>query len=249
MQLAQETGTPLHTWNGASNIYDENGELLDSDRADRFSDVVWQIVGEALEFSEKSGDEIPETMSLYDFFAKRAAEMFPDQQEDQKLLLNMSQVWGAYIGHPVDKQSLRFAWMEKCCVGGMSGQGRSCFASGADDTPIDEVIAATTYTAILQKVAQTALSLAEIKFNTKVVGIEAPKDARDEKRSVVLRTDDGCEHLFDEVILTTPLGWLKRNKDSFTPSLPPRLSQAIDNISVGHLEKVNILPLPCSNPY
>jgi hypothetical protein len=36
-----------------------------------------------------------------------------------------------------------------------------------------------------------------------------------------------------------PLGFLKRNKDIFKPSLPPRLLAGIDAVSVGHLEKVS----------
>lgn len=112
--------TPLHSWNRRSNVYDENGQIVESSKADQFSDLVWEIVDEALNFSEKYPDQIPETMSLFDFFEKRARELFPDEPRDQKLLLNMSQVWGAYIGHPVEKQSLKFAWMERCCVGGIS---------------------------------------------------------------------------------------------------------------------------------
>lgn len=92
--------------------------MVDHEKADRFTDLVWQIVDEAIEFSQENGQKIPETMSLYDHFVKRAKEMFPEQHEDQNLLLSMSQMWGAYIGHSVDRQSLRFAWMEKCCVGG-----------------------------------------------------------------------------------------------------------------------------------
>lgn len=44
--------------------------------------------------------------------------------------------------------------------------------------------------------------------------------------------------VFDEVILTCPLGWLKRNLSAFTPSLPNRIIEAIGNISYGRLEKV-----------
>lgn len=121
MQLARDTKTVLHTWNGKTQIYDKNGQALDSAKADQLSDLVWETFDEALKFSEENGDKIPETLSLYDFFAQKAKELFPDQPEDQKLLLDMSQVWGAYIGHPVDKQSLRFAWMERCCVGGEFG--------------------------------------------------------------------------------------------------------------------------------
>ncbi|KAK0310734.1 hypothetical protein LTR01_003889 [Friedmanniomyces endolithicus] len=45
---------------------------------------------------------------------------------------------------------------------------------------------------------------------------------------------------FDEVVVTAPLGWLKRNKEAFRPALPARLSQAICNIGYGTLDKVYI---------
>lgn len=38
----------------------------------------------------------------------------------------MSEMFGAYVGEPVWKQSLRFAWMEECCGGGMISSV-SCF--------------------------------------------------------------------------------------------------------------------------
>ncbi|MCJ1464560.1 hypothetical protein MMC07_003173 [Pseudocyphellaria aurata] len=221
LHIAAETNTVVHTWNGKSQIYDENGQLVDSAKADQFSDLVWELVGEAIKYSEENGDQIPETQSLSDFFVTRAAELFPDRPEDQSLLLNMSQMWGAYVGHPPDKQSLRFAWMEKCCVG-------------------DEVIVTSTYGAILEKIAEVPILSADIQFNKLVVGIETQDDARDKNSQVFVRTDDGCKQSFDEVILTTPLGWLKRNKSAFSPALPPQLSRAIDNISVGYLEKVYI---------
>ena len=43
---------------------------------------------------------------------------------------------------------------------------------------------------------------------------------------------------FDEIIITCPLGWLKRNTSSFHPPLTPQIVQAIDHISYGRLEKV-----------
>lgn len=110
---------------------------------------------------------------------------------------------------------------------------------------IDEVIVTSTYGAILEKIAKAPLLYADIQFNKLVVGIETQEDARDKNAQVLLRTDDGCEQLFDEVILTTPLGWLKRNKTAFSPTIPPQLSRAIDNVSVGYLEKVST-PAPVS---
>ena len=76
------------------------------------------MIEEAQAVSSEHGDSIPETDSLYDFFIKKSHELFPDSQEDRELLCQMSQMWGAYIGDSVQRQSLRFAWMEEVCGGG-----------------------------------------------------------------------------------------------------------------------------------
>jgi hypothetical protein len=55
---------------------------------------------------------------------------------------------------------------------------------------------------------------------------------------VTVFTEDGKALNFDEVIMTAPLGWLKLNKATFVPPLPPRFEQAIDAIGYGCLEKV-----------
>ena len=66
-------------------------------------------------------------------------------------------------------------------------------------------------------------------------------------------TADGVIHPFDEVVVTSPLGWLKRNLSAFTPLLPTRISQSIKHIGYGRLEKVYInFPAsfwyPCNQP-
>jgi hypothetical protein len=53
-----------------------------------------------------------------------------------------------------------------------------------------------------------------------------------------VKTTDGQVLEFDEVVVTCPLGWLKRNPQAFFPPLPDRLSKAIQNIGYGCLEKV-----------
>ena len=60
----------------------------------------------------------------------------------------------------------------------------------------------------------------------------------DPEDSVNVQTTDGQTLAFDEVVLTSPLGWLKRHLDAFEPRLPTRLTKAIGSISYGCLEKV-----------
>lgn len=51
-------------------------------------------------------------------------------------------------------------------------------------------------------------------------------------------TKQGRAFEFDDVVVTAPLGWLKRNLDAFEPALPPRMTQAINSLGFGCLEKV-----------
>jgi predicted NAD/FAD-dependent oxidoreductase len=96
----------------------------------------------------------------------------------------------------------------------------------------------STYEAIFAEIARLPCEKATIRLNERVTTVKTT--GRDvENSQVVLETEKGESLAFDEVLMTTPLGWLKRNKDTvFQPSLPERLSAGIDEISVGHLEKV-----------
>jgi hypothetical protein len=98
----------------------------------------------------------------------------------------------------------------------------------------------STFSAILSEIAKIPLEKATIHLSQKVVAVKT-KDG-DEGSKVMLRTEKGEMFKFDEVVMTTPLGWLKRNKGVFEPALPDRLLSAIDSISVGRLEKVRSLP-------
>lgn len=51
---------------------------------------------------------------------------------------------------------------------------------------------------------------------------------------------DGFRSAFDDVIVTAPLGWLKRNENAFSPPLPSRISTAIRSLGYGNLDRVFI---------
>lgn len=97
----------------------------------------------------------------------------------------------------------------------------------------------TNYQAILAEIARTPLEKANLQLGVKVVDITTCS-REEETDMVVVRTEKGEKLLFNEVVMTTPLGWLKRNKHVFKPLLPPRMLAGIDAISIGHLEKVSL---------
>ncbi|KAI8628432.1 FAD/NAD(P)-binding domain-containing protein [Xylariaceae sp. FL1651] len=223
-KLAQETGTPIHHWNEKQLIYDSSGSPLPDEKADRLSTLLWKIISEAFEASavaneRDGGKSIPCEDSMYDFVKRRAVEMVGDDDE-RALLIQMSEMWGAYVGEPVWKQSLRFAWMEECCGG-------------------EEMFVQSNYSAILSRISEPARERAEILLDKKVVSVCAPEQ-RLTGQKVELATENGITYRFDEVVITTPLGWLQKNLDCFQPSLPPKMSAAISHLKLSQLEKVFI---------
>lgn len=98
---------------------------------------------------------------------------------------------------------------------------------------------ASNYSAILSDIARPVLDHAKVKLDTYIASVSTP-NSRVPDGHVTLTSRHGVSIKFDEVVVTTPLGWLKRNQDVFSPPLPPPLSSAIENISLSQLEKVFI---------
>lgn len=106
---------------------------------------------------------------------------------------------------------------------------------------IGNVFVASTYERILNHVSKAARQHADLRLNQPVIKIESSlRKSSSSRNQTTLTTAAGETSQFDEVVVTCPLGWLKRNKSAFTPELPPRLTQAIDSISYGRLEKIYV---------
>lgn len=104
---------------------------------------------------------------------------------------------------------------------------------------LDETFIETTYEAILGKIAKLPQEKGSLRLGERVIKVWTPDDRF--SGPIRLATERAEALSFDEIVVTVPLGCLKVVKDrGFTPRLPDRLLSAIDNISVGHLEKVCI---------
>ena len=122
----------------------------------------------------------------------------------------------------------------------------------ADSYTLENLFLASTYKSILDLVAKGALAKASLQVSTKVTYLKSSIQGGQTPTVTVTTASDETTN-FDEVIVTCPLGWLKRNVHSFSPTLPPRIVTAIEHISYGRLEKVYLtFPaafwLPASNP-
>lgn len=122
-ELAEQTGTVLADLDHAANVLDESGTLVETGAAEECSTVMWDIVQDAFLLSKKSCADIDRSRSLWDFFCERLPDRMPETdpkfEDKRKLVLQMSELWGAYVGSPIQTQSLKFFWLEECLEGGM----------------------------------------------------------------------------------------------------------------------------------
>jgi hypothetical protein len=103
----------------------------------------------------------------------------------------------------------------------------------------DEYFITTDFSAILSNAAKVPLEKANLLLGTKVTGLRSCSPQKC-KTGIEIDIETGNPLHFDAVVVTVPLGWLKRKKHIFQPALPPELVSSIDAISVGHLEKVYV---------
>lgn len=215
VRLARQTGTAVMDPPEVTSIFDSSGHRLPHDLAEEISENMWSTIASAFEYSNKNSTEIDRQTSLYDYMVSTCTAQVTDREKLQ-LIFNESQTWGGFVGDPIERQSLKFFFLEETIDG-------------------ENVFVASTYKAILDELARTAISHDIIKFDTEITHFTSFND------SVQLTNSTGTTYLHDEVVLTCPLGWLKHHhKTAFTPPLAPRLSAAISNISYGRLEKLYV---------
>ncbi|KAI1472741.1 uncharacterized protein F4812DRAFT_454555 [Daldinia caldariorum] len=74
---------------------------------------------------------------------------------------------------------------------------------------VEEVFVESSYSVILRRIAKSAIEQADITLEAKIVLIDTLR--YNTSRKVTLRTEVGKEYDFDQVVITTPLGWLQKN--------------------------------------
>ncbi|KAK4033859.1 hypothetical protein C8A01DRAFT_49630 [Parachaetomium inaequale] len=206
MDLVKETKTAVGVWDNHSCIFDEHGQPLPLVEGEKYSTLMWNIIEDAFEYSNKHGASIDPARSLLDFFQEQIPKRIPDTEEgyerQRRLLLQMAELWGNFVGSPISTQSLKFFWLEECI------EGENLFCAG-------------TYNKVLEKVAQPAIDGADIRYSTRISEIHGKSTGQNGMARV--KTTDGQVLEFDEVVVTCPLGWLKQNLQAFSPPLPDRV--------------------------
>lgn len=123
LDLAKQTNTAVSDWDSTSCVFGENGELFTLEDGEKYSTFMWDIVQDAFKHSNNSSHEIDSKESLHDFFVQKVAEKVPSTEDDcerkRNIVMQISEMWGAFVGSPIHRQSLKFFWLEECIEGGM----------------------------------------------------------------------------------------------------------------------------------
>ena len=116
MHFAKATDSTTFLFEDVHSIYLTDGTHLKGEEARALHTQVWDIFDAASEYSRTNSSSIPSDMSLLDWVVKElnGSKL---SSADKDRILQVSQAWGAYVGDPVDTQSLRNFWLE----GGMEG--------------------------------------------------------------------------------------------------------------------------------
>ena len=107
--LAERAGSALHAFEQSSPVYDSAGRELPAAEAGALMEQLWETVDAATEYSKAHKAEIPAERSLHDFAVERA----PVEASRRRTWLQMVQMWGAFIGTAVERQSLKYFLLEE----------------------------------------------------------------------------------------------------------------------------------------
>jgi hypothetical protein len=122
LDLAKQTRTTVGSWDTKPYIYDEEGQLFPIKDGEEYSVIMWDIILDAFKYSEKYSQEINPDESLLDFFSSRIKEVIPETHQDyerkREIVMHMAELWGAFVGSPISRQSLKYFWLEECLEGG-----------------------------------------------------------------------------------------------------------------------------------
>jgi hypothetical protein len=116
-EIARRTGTITHDLEERQAVFDSKGNRLDDDLASKLSETVWAIVQKAFRYSDENCTTIPSSKSLMDFF-KEQIPKFEKDPKKQSLILQEAHMWGSFVGDSVERQSLKFSFLEECIDGG-----------------------------------------------------------------------------------------------------------------------------------
>ena len=101
-----------------SPVYDALGKSIDANVASKHSAIAWELIDQAMKYSEAESASISPEVSLADFL-RGSLGLRGYAPEEARLILGLADMWSNIVGEPMEKQSLKYLWLEQCIEGGV----------------------------------------------------------------------------------------------------------------------------------
>lgn len=119
MDLAKATDTTtFHPEGESTAAIDENGQPMTEEKLNYHNEIMWGIIQSGFEYSNQHSSSISQSRSLLDFFMTTIKEKGFDV-DTSKLVVQLARIWGNFVGDVIEKQSLKYLWLEECIEGGL----------------------------------------------------------------------------------------------------------------------------------
>ncbi|KAK0744892.1 putative flavin-containing amine oxidase [Apiosordaria backusii] len=218
--LANNANATTAACGAVYSICDSKGKWLDREVARQLYEEVWRILEKATDKSRDEKASLSDTAKMMDFFRREVRDGCSGAESPDNykaLITEIVEMWGAFMGDECERQSLKNLWLEA----GLEG---------------DNLFMASTFQNIITGLFAPVQSKIDLHLNCEVTRISNNTIAN----GIEVKAANGFRDIFDDIIVTAPLGWLKRNESAFSPPPPPELSTAIRSLGYGNLDKVFI---------
>ena len=101
---------------------DQLGHFMAAEKSQECTELMWEIIDDAFSYSRKEPNSISQDRSLLEFFQTKTKERNLDF-ETSETVLQMARIWGDFIGDLIEKQSLKYLWLEGSIDGGLDPRG------------------------------------------------------------------------------------------------------------------------------
>ena len=122
VHLAEKAKSTTVACGAVDSICDSNGAWLGSDSARHFYEEVWEILEMAMDKSRKETASLSDSTKMMDWFRqevtrRRSQAKQPDIYES--LMVQIVEMWGAFMGSECETQSLKNLWLDAGLEGGI----------------------------------------------------------------------------------------------------------------------------------
>ncbi|KAI5285291.1 hypothetical protein KEM54_000678, partial [Ascosphaera aggregata] len=184
-EICKGTDTVIHGFERPHMVVGRDGKMLPMTVTDRILTTLWMLIDETMDWSLKNTKAIPAELNAFDHLKKRINESSGYSTTEKDCSLELSKLWGSYIGSPVDRQSLKYFFIE------LGNEGSNLFV-------------VSTHGKVLRHISKAVLATAQVLLNETVVSVTTLHSEGIRKTFITTSLDKQFE---DGIVATFPLGY------------------------------------------